>query len=103
MYTHEPPAGSRVYAIRDADPEVIHWFGPGTYVGDEVPPSEAPGFGGLTDLPWPNPKIVLDSGEVVWGMQCWWGPLEHWEQVLGTRRAELVTLAATLEEHARGK
>jgi len=20
-----------------------------------------------------NPKIVLDSGEVVWGCECWWG------------------------------
>lgn len=24
-----------------------------------------------------NPKIVLDNGDVVWGFQCWWGPLER--------------------------
>jgi hypothetical protein len=22
----------------------------------------------------PNPKIVLDSGVIVWGAECWWGP-----------------------------
>ena len=22
-----------------------------------------------------NPCIYLDSGDIVWGMQCWWGPL----------------------------
>lgn len=21
----------------------------------------------------PNPRIKLDSGETVWGYQCWWG------------------------------
>ncbi len=21
-----------------------------------------------------NPKILLDSGDVVWGCECWWGP-----------------------------
>ena len=23
-----------------------------------------------------NPKIRLDSGKVVWGCECWWGPEE---------------------------
>ena len=21
-----------------------------------------------------NPCIYLDTGDIVWGMQCWWGP-----------------------------
>jgi hypothetical protein len=21
-----------------------------------------------------NPKSLLDSGKVVWGCECWWGP-----------------------------
>lgn len=28
----------------------------------------------LLKNPYKNPKILLDSGDVVWGMQCWWGP-----------------------------
>jgi hypothetical protein len=24
-----------------------------------------------------NPCIHLDSGDIVWGMQCWWGPLDR--------------------------
>ena len=27
-----------------------------------------------------NPCIHLDSGETVWGFQCWWGPLEQAKQ-----------------------
>ena len=27
-----------------------------------------------------NPCIYLDSGDVVWGFQCWWGPLEQAKQ-----------------------
>ncbi len=54
-------------------------LGYGTYVGDEVPPNE--GHTSLTaylsGLRRPNPKIVLDSGDVVWGCECWWGPEEE--------------------------
>lgn len=28
-------------------------------------------IGGLLGID--NPKIVLDSGEVIWGCECWWG------------------------------
>lgn len=51
-------------------------LGYGTYVGNEVPPNE--GHTSLTAYlsgeRRANPKIVLDSGEVVWGCECWWGP-----------------------------
>lgn len=26
---------------------------------------------------YPNPKIKLDNGSIVWGCQCWWGPEEE--------------------------
>jgi hypothetical protein len=27
-----------------------------------------------------NPCIYLDSGDIVWGFQCWWGPPEQFEK-----------------------
>jgi hypothetical protein len=45
----------------------------GDYVGDE--PYQHDGN------PWVpkgrrNPKIVLEGGGVVWGCECWWGPVQ---------------------------
>lgn len=42
-----------------------------------------------------NPKITLDSGEVVWGYECWWKPLENdeeWEAYLDGREERVVSL-----------
>lgn len=30
----------------------------------------------------PNPRITLDSGEVVWGCLCWWGEAEKFDKQL---------------------
>ena len=52
-------------------------FGYGMYVGDSVP-TESIGFMGeiLKEEGIPNPKIVLDNGQVVYGCECWWGDEE---------------------------
>jgi hypothetical protein len=59
-------AGDRVGAILDTDAEakVVRWFGWGTYDGD----FPYPGLAGML-----NPRITLDTGETVWGAECWWG------------------------------
>ncbi len=59
--------GMRVGAIAGTNlkPDTMSWFGLGTFLGDE--PCEM--LGGMK-----NPKIQLDTGEIVWGIQCWWGP-----------------------------
>lgn len=59
--------GERVFAIRNGDQKdmELYVFGPGTYVGDEVPP--------VKGFDYPNPRIDLDNGDVTWGMECWWG------------------------------
>jgi len=33
-----------------------------------------------------NPKIVLDSGKVVWGCQCWWTDESKTEAIIGGRK-----------------
>lgn len=37
-----------------------------------------------------NPCIYLDSGDVVWGFQCWWGPVERFERKFGNTPRVLV-------------
>lgn len=72
-------AGERVYAILSADPtlKVLKVLGEGVFEGNEVPGLECGGFGAdLRSLGVTNPKIRLDSGEVVWGCECWWGKIE---------------------------
>lgn len=76
--------GTRVLALLDAREGVVRSFGEGVYAGDFVPPEDI-GFG------IPNPRIDLDNGKVVWGMECWWGDVDSvrkrfqgewkWEQV----------------------
>lgn len=75
--------GTRVFAILNADPDarIVRIFGFGTYDGDLS-------FSTVDELDRPlknmsgdqlsgvNPRITLDSGEVVWGCECWWGPGE---------------------------
>lgn len=66
----------RVFAILNSTDTTIFLLGFGLYVGDEVPPPEVT-FAG-TPVRCPNPKIVLDNGQVVWGCQCWFGDESRW-------------------------
>lgn len=63
--------GTRVGAILYSTEKEVGFLGYGTYVGDEIPPLEVGGL--LHTAGIPNPKIELDSGKVVWGIECWWG------------------------------
>lgn len=56
-----------------------------------------------------NPKIVLDTGEVVWGYQCWWAeweegfdPAKKWpgRKIVPTTMAEAVQTALEAREEA---
>lgn len=77
----------RVGAICDADKEEVRLFGYGVYEGDEVPPPGIQIFGAdLHALGHTNPKIKLDSGKVVWGCECWWGPEEKVKATIGARK-----------------
>lgn len=71
--------GERVFAVESSDATSVRLYGFGKYVGDETPP-------GFEEIPWyKNPKILLDDGSVVWGMQCWWGPEHRYPEVRGTK------------------
>ena len=70
--------GERVGAILKVDNECLWLIGYGTYLGREIPP-----FGLLKDLGVKSPKIKLDSGEVIWGFECWWGREEDIKKLEG--------------------
>ena len=72
--------GERVGAIRDANTEVVNFFGYGVFDGDQKHP----------DMGFPNPHITLDSGEVVWGCECWWGPEDKIKAKIGDRKINIV-------------
>lgn len=69
--------GERVGAIcgKSSDGSHVLFFGYGSYQGEEIPGPEVFGPLGIKphDMGLKNPKILLDTGEVVWGCECWWG------------------------------
>jgi hypothetical protein len=100
-----------------ADDKQVRLFGYGVFEGDHVRPDSAPGVFGTTaelretaievngpedqwtdaqraafDRMARNPRIKLDSGDVVWGCQCWWGPEEEIKRTIGDREVVVVSV-----------
>ena len=61
------------------------WLGGGVYQGRHKCPYDE---GAL------NPKIELDDGRIIWGIQCWWGPEQ--EMVEERKRREVLARAGAL-------
>lgn len=72
--------GDRVGAILDRNEKQTRLLGYGVYQGQEVPPREVAGE--WSNLQIPNPKILLDNGDVVWGLECWWGSEEEIKELI---------------------
>jgi len=70
--------GDRVGAICGSKDGVVDFFGYGVYQGDSEIPFTAGGLLGeiSREVKIGNPKILLDSGKVVWGCECWWASEE---------------------------
>lgn len=82
--------GERVGALLKADATTAHLLGYGVY--DGLFPLPVPG---LTHMD--NPRITLDDGRVVWGIQCWWGPEERIKELIKARTVVNVTEPLPLE------
>lgn len=84
--------GDRVGAVLGAKngSKTINVFGFGVYEGDFVPEhrGEKSFATYLHEHQLPNPRIRLDSGEVVYGAECWWGPEEQMQKRLAGHEAE---------------
>lgn len=97
----KPDVGSRVFAIMDANAEEVRLFGFGVYAGDEVPDENAGGLAAMARSVFrANPMIVLDSGKVVWGGECWWGPEARWSEIAKDREVVQVDIDAVRREYA---
>lgn len=83
--------GDRVGAILGSKEREVEFFGFGVYEGDFLPVGAVGDVAEVASAVAPdrlNPKIKLDSGKVVWGCECWWGPeenikaqIERWEKI----------------------
>ncbi len=82
--------GDRIGAILDSDyPDVVRLIGYGTYQGEHVPPVEI----GDYNLGRPQPKLVMDDGQIVWGCECTWGTEEKIKELIGASVIEKVNIA----------
>lgn len=82
--------GTRIIAIRDVDKrangtKVVHYFGEGTYQGDEY----------VSELNFHSPKLVMDDGEVIWGFEAWWGSVEEMENSWPKDKYEWIQVPST--------
>lgn len=117
----QPQPGDRVYALLDANGKNVRLLGYGVYEGDFPPPGTEPfeEFWGRQPEVWKNdmledrtieqlkesyhrldnnPRIKLDSGHTVWGMQCWWGPEEELKEQLPNLNIIQVNMDEWLKE-----
>ena len=115
---YDAKIGDRVIAVCDANDNQVRVFGAGVYEGKHLPPGfgKLPTYEEfLEDVKkyapevWekfpeerhreaherfcenlPAPRVKLDSGGVVWGFECYWGPEEQVKKWLRDR--EVVTV-----------
>jgi hypothetical protein len=117
--------GDRVVAICDSSEGLIRIFGYGVYEGDFPHPSrqalcdddtrallrrsgqDAPDSLDVSKLTekfnkaiMNNPRIKLDSGQTVWGCECWWGPVKEFEKESQGLRIETVDIDQERSRHA---
>lgn len=86
--------GDRVGAILSANENIVNLLGYGIYEGNFIPEDDKilhPIFGiPIKELNIPNPRIKLDSGDVVWGCQCWWGAEDRVKASIDSRLVRIV-------------
>jgi len=88
-------AGDKIFAATHADGDHVYFLGFGVYEGDEVPTEDAVGMTAslLRMREHENPKLTLDSGEIVWGCECYWGPASEFRSFSNMRKVVPVTVA----------
>ena len=78
----------RVGAVLGSENGVVRFFGFGVLEGDKLPGADAaplpcgPIGEILISMEKKNPRILLDSGQYVWGCECWWGSEEKVKEML---------------------
>jgi hypothetical protein len=97
--------GDRVGAYKCfGEDETFYLFGYGVYEGMHVPhrsydctePDQN------EDVPRePNPRIRLDSGQIVYGCECWWGPEDKMKKIESLYNTVYVDIDEEIEKFRR--
>jgi len=85
--------GDRVVAVLYVKDNVVYLMGEGVYLGKQVPEDTAPGGEFFQKLGIVNPAIKLDNGHVVYGFECWWGPVGLLETKFKGCKVEVVPVS----------
>lgn len=87
--------GDKIFAATHADGDHVYFLGFGIYKGTEIPGEDVVGMMGslLRMREQENPKLVLDSGEVIYGCECYWGPADQFRSFSNMRKVVQVTVA----------
>ena len=81
-----PEVGERVGVMLSEDAQNMSFLGYGVRVEDETPEESAGGLAGLVrSMSEKSPCLLLDSGQKVYGCECWWGHEEEVRERAGNR------------------
>lgn len=100
--------GDRVVAMSHSEGNKIFLYGKGVYEGDfayEDVTSTEPVVAGTERFrdhfqrlmageiqAWLNPRIRLDSGQIVWGCECWWQSEAMFDRMVEKTNPEIVAV-----------
>ena len=97
-----PKIGDRVFAVEKSIDNKVTAFGGGTYQGDKDLPKELKIACGFKENEiFLNPCILLDSGEEVFGAECWWGPEKEAKEALKGTTVTIITVKDSRELYIR--
>ena len=84
--------GMRVGVLREANETTVYLYGYGTYEGEKIPDGTGPVAEALRLADCPVTVLRLDSGEAVYGFECWWADEETVRRVIGDREVVQVSV-----------
>ena len=87
--------GDVVLAIKSVEGDTVYLYGVGKYVGEDHPPVGPFGIKWTDEFSelkskYTNPKIILDNGKIVWGLQSWWGSPESMQKYILNKNIVIV-------------
>jgi len=79
----------RIGVILGQQGDTCEFLGYGIYEGDFIPPED---IGGL-NIGFPNPRLRLDNGDIVWGCEVWWGDENAVKKYLEEFKGNVITVS----------
>ena len=96
--------GDRVGAILSKEDGVVNFIGFGKYAGPHLIDESIPGYVAevFREAGVRNPKITLDDGNVVYGMECWWSTENEVQKMLdAASKVVIVNIAEQMRDRRK--